>query len=61
MKVIRHENPSERKEIGLLPRLRQGLYKAAAEAFREKKGRAPIGAGSEELQFPFGPPRRLRN
>jgi hypothetical protein len=44
--------PTEEQELQLLPNLFDPLNKTAAKALGEEKGRAPIHAGSNELQLP---------
>ena len=52
MEVIGHQHPADEQGFCLLPHRCQRLDKTAAKTLREEKGRALVGAGSDELQLP---------
>ena len=51
MEVIGHQHPADEQEFHLLPQPLEPSDKAAAKTLGEEKGRAPIGAGGDKLQF----------
>jgi hypothetical protein len=51
MEVIGHQHPTEEQEFHLLPHLLERLDKTTGKTLGEEKGRPPISAGGDELQF----------
>ncbi len=49
--MVGHQHPADEQKFHLLPQPLEPSDKAAAKTLGEEKGRAPIGAGGDKLQF----------